>query len=297
MIRSNWWMVLGTGLLAGALSGCGTVDAVDGDDDSEGQQVRISNRFEITVPTADTWAGLLDVNPNVLGSQVRVEVHAFYHVNNTWANHGGERWTQYQIRTTGEENVRGVPRVLASAGQGVFRGVDGAFVIDNAIYLVGYATGGNRVVSGPAHTFNTRNEKPVIVGVRFNGRAASDSLVTVANQESLATFTFAPSGGQRVFDMPQFSQRWVDAGNEPFACFNINNTAGQFVTGTSPTDFRSASRGFVLNGNLYALGQATGGAAAVTGGYNAVAPRRALANYNAGSGTVTYGVSVRTLPE
>ena len=88
----------------------------------------------------------------------------------------------------------------------------------------------------------------------------------------------SPGAGQRVFDLPQFSQRWVDAGNEPFACFNLNTPAGQFVTGTSPTDFRSASRGFVLNGNLYALGQATGGAVAVTGGFNAVAPRRALAN-------------------
>jgi len=295
MIRSNWWMVLGMGLLAGALSGCGTVEAVDGEDDSEGQQVRISNRFEITVPTADTWSGLQDVNTNVPGTQVRVEVHAFYHAKNTWANHGGERWTQYQIRTTGDENVRGVPRVLASVGQGVFRAVDGAFVIDNAIYLVGNATGGNRRVSGGS--FNTRNEKPVIIGVRFNGRAGADTLVTVANQESLATFTFAPGAGQRVFDLPQFSQRWVDAGNEPFACYNINTTGGQFVTGTSPTDFRSASRGFVLNGNLYALGQATGGATAVPGGYNATAPRRALANYNAGSGAVSYGISVRTLPE
>jgi len=289
-------MVLGTALFAGALSGCnGDVEAVEGDNDAEGQQVRISNRFEITVPTADTWSGLQDVNGNVPGAQVRVEVHAFYHVNRTWANHGNERWTQYQIRTTGEENVRGNPRVLASVGHGVFRAVDGAFVIDNAIYLVGSSTGGNRRVSG--NSYNTRNEKPVIVGVRFNGRAATDTLVAVANQESVATFTFAPSGGQRVFDLPQFSQRWVDAGNEPFACYNLNNTGGQYVTGTSPTDFRSASRAFVLNGNLYALGQATGGAVAVTGGFNAVAPRRALASYNNGSGAVSFGVTIRTLPE
>lgn len=294
MIRSNGWLILGSALLAGALSGCGTVEAVDGDDDSEGQQVRISDRFEITVPTADRWTGLQDVNPNVAGAQVRVEVHAFYHPTQTWANHGGERWTQYQIRTTGDENIRGIPRVLASVGQGTFRAVDGAFVIDNAIYLVGNSTGGRTRVSGG---FVTRNEKPVIIGVRFNGAASTDSLVAVANQESLATFTFAPGAGQRVFDLPQFSQRWVDAGNEPFACFNLNTPAGQFVTGTSPTDFRSASRGFVLNGNLYALGQATGGATAVTGGFNAVAPRRALANYNNGGGTVTYGITVRTLPE
>jgi len=289
-------MVLGAALFVGALLGCnGDVEAVEGDNDAEGQQVRISNRFEITVPTADTWSGLQDVNGNVPGVQVRVEVHAFYHATRTWANHGNERWTQYQIRTTGEENVRGNPRVLATVGQGVFRAVDGAFVIDNAIYLVGSSTGGNRHVSGTS--YNTRNEKPVIAGVRFNGRAATDTLVVVANQESVATFTFAPSGGQRVFDLPQFSQRWVDAGNEPFACYNINNTGGQFVTGTSPTDFRSASRAFVLNGNLYALGQATGGAVATTGGFNAVAPRRALANYNNGGGAVTYGVTVRTLPE
>jgi len=289
-------MVLGAALFVGALSGCnGDVEAVEGDNDAEGQQVRISNRFEITVPTADTWSGLQDVNGNVPGVQVRVEVHAFYHATRTWANHGNERWTQYQIRTTGEENVRGNPRVLATVGQGVFRAVDGAFVIDNAIYLVGSSTGGNRYVSGTL--YNTRNEKPVIAGVRFNGRAATDTLVVVANQESVATFTFAPSGGQRVFDLPQFSQRWVDAGNEPFACYNINNTGGQFVTGTSPTDFRSASRAFVLNGNLYALGQATGGAVATTGGFNAVAPRRALANYNNGGGAVTYGVIVRTLLE
>jgi hypothetical protein len=185
--------------------------------------------------------------------------------------------------------------VLATVGQGVFRGVNGAFVIDNAIYLVGNSTGGGRLVSGAS--FNTRNEKQVIVGVRFNGRAATDSLIAAANQESLATFTFAPGAGQRVFDLPQFSQRWVDAGNEPFACYNINNTGGQFVSGTSPTDFRSASRGFVLNGNLYALGQATGGAVAVPGGFNAVAPRRALANYNNGGGSVSYGITVRTLPE
>ncbi len=296
MIRTTRWMVLGAAVIAGALTGCnGEVEAIEGDNDAEGQQVRISSRFEITVPTADTWSGLQDVNTNVPGSQVRVEVHAFYHPTRTWANHGGERWTQYQIRTTGEENVRGNPRVLATVGQGVFRGVDGAFVIDNAIYLVGNSTGGSRLVSGTS--YNTRNEKQVIVGVRFNGRAATDSLIAAANQESLATFTFAPGAGQRVFDLPQFSQRWVDAGNEPFACYNINNTGGQFVSGTSPTDFRSASRGFVLNGNLYALGQATGGAVAVPGGFNAVAPRRALANYNNGGGSVSYGITVRTLPE
>jgi hypothetical protein len=278
-----------------AFSGCGNVDGVDGADDSDGQEVRISNRFEITVPAADTWSGLQDVNPNVPGAQVRVEVHAFYHANNTWANHGGERWTQYQIRTTGEENVRGVPRVLATSAMGTFRAVDGAFVIDNAIYLVGNATGGSRRVSG--NSYNTRNEKPVIIGVQFNGAPSTDRLVPVANQESLATFTFSPSAGQRVFDMPQFSQRWVDAGNEPFACYNINTPGGQFVSGTSPTDFRSATYGFVLNGNLYALGEATGGATAVPGGFNAVAPRRALANYNNGTGAVTFGITVRTLPE
>lgn len=295
MVRSNMWRVLGSGLLVVAFSGCGNVDGVDGADDSDGQEVRISNRFEITVPAADTWSGLQDVNPNVPGAQVRVEVHAFYHANNTWANHGGERWTQYQIRTTGEENVRGVPRVLATSAMGTFRAVDGAFVIDNAIYLVGNATGGSRRVSG--NSYNTRNEKPVIIGVQFNGAPSTDRLVPVANQESLATFTFSPSAGQRVFDMPQFSQRWVDAGNEPFACYNINTPGGQFVSGTSPTDFRSATYGFVLNGNLYALGEATGGATAVPGGFNAVAPRRALANYNNGTGAVTFGITVRTLPE
>ena len=58
MIRTTRWMVLGAALFVGALSGCnGDVEAVEGDNDAEGQQVRISNRFEITVPTADTWSG------------------------------------------------------------------------------------------------------------------------------------------------------------------------------------------------------------------------------------------------
>ncbi len=114
-----------------------------------------------------------------------------------------------------------------------------------------------------------------------------ERIVTVAEDRNVRLWhaaTGAPHGLLRGHEGAIGSIQWDRAG-------------GQFVTGTSPTDFRSASRGFVLNGNLYALGQATGGATAVTGGYNAVAPRRALANYNAGSGTVTYGVSVRTLPE
>ncbi len=297
MIRMTRWMVLGGALLATSLTACGNGEAVDGDIETEGQQVRISSRFEITVPTNDVWAGVQDTNPNVSGTQVNVEVHAFYHANRNWANHGGERWTQYQLRTTGEENTRGIPRVVATTSSGAFRAIDGAFTIGGNLYLIGNSTGGSRHLTGGA--YNTRNEKPVIIGVAWNNRASTDQLQTVANQEALSTFTFAPGAGQRVFDLPQFAQRWVDAGNEAFACYNINTTGGQFVSGTSPTDFRSSSRGFVLDGNLYAIGVATGGATAVSGvtnGFRANSPRRALANYNNGTGGVSYGITITSLP-
>ncbi len=289
---------LGAALLAAGVVGCGELlDAGDAEDLEEvGEAVRISGRFEITIPAADAWSGARDQNSNVPGLQVRVEVHQFFVAGQPWTNHNNERRAQYRVITTGEENVRGVPRVVATSSTGAYRAIDGAFVLDGALYLVGNATGG-RTNRGA-----TRNEKPVIAGVSFNHRAAADTITTAARVEDIHSFTFPAQSGAVVFDTPAFAQRWTDTSNgENFACYNLNNTAGQFLTGTSPTDFRSVTGGFVLNGHLYALGQATGGAratAGVPGGFTAIAPRRALGHYGTGAaGTrIDFNTTVTNLP-
>ncbi len=290
--------ILGAALIAMSAIGCGELVDTGGAEDLEesGDAVRISGRFEITIPAADVWSGARDQNSNVPGLQVRVEVHQTFAAGQPWTNHGNEPRTQYRVITTGEENVRGVPRIVATSSMGAFRAVDGAFVLDGALYLVGNATGG-RTNRGA-----TRNEKPVIAGVAFNGRAAADSITTAARVEDIRTFTFPAQSGAVVFDTPAFAQRWTDTPNgENFACYNINSAAGQFLSGTSPTDFRTVTGGFVLNGHLYALGQATGGAratAGVPGGYSAIAPRRALAHYGTGAaGThVDFNTTITNLP-
>lgn len=290
--------LLGAALLAASAIGCGELVDDGGAEDLEetADAVRISGRFEITIPAADVWSGARDQNTNVPGFQVSVEVHQFFAVGQPWTNHGNERRAQYRVITTGDENVRGVPRIVATASTGAFRAIDGAFVLDGALYLVGNATGG-RTRAGA-----TRNEKPVIAGIAFNGRAAADAITTAARVEDVRSFTFPAASGAVVFDTPAFAQRWTDTPTgENFACYNLNNTSGQFLTGTSPTDFRSVSGGFVLNGHLYALGQATGGAratAGVPGGFTAVAPRRALGHYGTGAaGTrVDFNTTVTNLP-
>ncbi len=294
---TRWAGVLGCALLGATAIGCGELVDDGGAEDLEGagEAVRISGRFEITLPAGDVWSGARDLNSNVPGVQVRVEVHQIFTPGSPWTNHGNELRTQYRVITTGEENVRGVPRIVATSSMGGFRAVNGAFVLDNALYLVGNATGG-RTSRGA-----TRNEKPVVIGIAFNGRAAADSLATAARIEDIHAFTFPAGSGPVVFDTPAFAQRWTDANNENFACYNIDSASGQFLTGTSPIDFRSVAGGFVLNGHLFALGEATGGSAAtagVPGGYHAVAPRRALAHYGTGAaGTrVDFNVTVTNLP-
>lgn len=291
--NTKWLGIVGFALLAGVGCGYEGAEAEDGDDDAVSvDAVRISGRFEITIPAADVWAGTTDLNTNVAGTQVRVEVHQYFHLTNRWSNHGNERRTQYRIITTGEERVTGAPRTIASSNYNSYRAVNGAFVVDGKLYLVGNSTGG--VLSGA-----TRNEKPVVFGLRFNGATTVDSFSTKANIENIASFTFSPPIGPVVFATPSFSQVWSDTpDNEHFACYNVTNTSAQFLTGTSPTDFRSVEGGFVLDGTLYALGEATGGAnsTGTPGAFTARAPRRALCSYGAGNAAVNYNVTVTNLP-
>ncbi len=289
--------ILGAAALALTALGCSNVvDDGEGNVASAGDEVRISGRFEVTIPAADAWPGVRDQNAAVAGLQVNVQVHQLSSLLLRWSNHGNERLATYLVITTGEESFAGIPRIVASSGIGEFRAVDGAFVLDGALYLVGNATGGI-TLSGA-----TRNEKPVVAGIAFNGRVALDALNTAARVEDIRTFTFPAGSAPVVFDTPAFAQRWTDTSNgENFACYNINSTSGQFLTGTSPTDFRTVTGGFVLNGHLYALGEATGGARAtpgVPGGYTAIAARRALGHYGTGAaGTrIDFGTTVTSLP-
>jgi hypothetical protein len=298
MKHFNRWLTIGTTLLVSSIAGCGNVDVDElGDDaDAVASEVRISGRMLVTVPAAvvTRWNFTNDQSPDP-GFQVNVEVHKTFSATRSFTT-PAEPFEAYQVRTTGQESRTGTPRTLASTGSGAYRAVDGAFLIDGSLYLLGRATGGSRTVNG---SVVPRNEKPVVMGLSFSGAAGRLNTATTITENPLDARRLVASSATVEIDTPTFAQRWTDADNEPFACYNMNNVSGQFLTGTSPTDFRSPEGAFVLNGNVYIAGEATGGATSLGGvNYRANAPRRALAAFGAATaGTApNFSVSITTLP-
>jgi hypothetical protein len=317
MKRVHWFMGIGLGLAATGCIGSGTGIPSTGE---ETASVRISSRFTIDIPSGDEWASnLIDQDAMRPGLQVRVEVHEFYSVNRVWADVGGEPWERHAIVTTGEESPRGTTRQLATSNMGEFRDVNGAFVLNGQIHLIGESTGGS------IRSNQRRNPKAAVFGVRFNGARGADQIRAEANIVPIDD----PVNGRLLVDIPanegfsverdQDSSRpgnqanvWIDqvsfntrwSTGEAHACYNFVTTGSERVDGRSamlggstPDAFRDTRGAFALNGQAYVLGERTGGAQ----GSNAVNPARALLNIvwdgaANGNNAVSTATSVTTLP-
>jgi len=286
-MRNGWAISMGVcALLAGGCVGDAASAADDLDEDGQAitSALRISERFEIDIPSGDVWPGLRDVNASRPGAQVRVELHVFYAPLLRWTD-VRERYTSYRVITTGEEDASGRTRNLTSAtGVTRYRAVSSAFVLDGGLYLVGESTGGLNL-----RTFGRREPKPVVLGIAFNGRTGgSDRLQSVANivptddpVNGRVLIDLPPAEGFAVeidqdpgrpgpqafgwFDTVSFTQRWSTG--EAFACYNFMTTGSErndgrssFVGGNTPDQFRAPGGAFALNGRPYLLGERTGGA-------------------------------------
>lgn len=294
--RRQWLRVAATALLVGGCAGDDVLaDDDDGETDAVGEAVRLSGSFLIDIPADDAWSSSLrDQDSARPGLQVRVEVHRYFSLGRRWADLGNAPWEYYRVITTGEEARSGIPRTVASARSGVLHGLNGAFVRDGRLHLIGTSTGGSN--RGGVR----RNPKNVVAGIHFNGHPRVDRILPVADIVPVDD----PVEGRILVDVPtgegfplerdqdrgrpgfqayawidqvSFAQRWTTG--EAFACYNFVTTGAErhdgrstMLGGSTPDQFRAPEGAFGLGGVAFVLGERTGG----NSGGAASAPARAL---------------------